>query len=77
MSMCRADIQYSLCSYSYDDVLLTVNKYIPLERAGILKMAEVLGVELGDASSDKEKPIELPVFHGPGCVLKPLEMACK
>lgn len=76
-SMCRTDIQYSLCAYSYEDAMFAVNKYIDLEREDVLEMAEILSIDFGDSSSNKVPPSKPPVFRGPGCKLDPGERACK
>ena len=76
-SMCRADIQYSLCAYSYNQTMLAVGKHVGMSRADILEMARILGIQFDSLPTDKDQPGDPPVYRGPGCKLKPMEMACK
>ena len=65
-SMCRADIQYSLCAYSYDNTMFALGKHVSISRAHIFKMAKILAIQLGDSPTDEAQPKEPPVYQEPG-----------
>ena len=76
-SMCRADIQYSLCAYSYNQTMLAVGKHVGMSRADVLQMARILSIQFDSLPTDKDQPSDPPVYRGPGCKLERWEWACK
>lgn len=66
-SMCRADLNYLLCSYSYDDTMNAVRQYVGLGGSDILRLAEILGIQVVETPSPAGEESESGQSWSPLC----------